>query len=286
MPTYDIFHVKALHWFIPLYFFFGGLAAGSFLFSFWAGYINEKLKPLAKTAAITAPISLAIGLGFLVLDLGQPFRFWRIMMTFQVTSVASWGTWILNLFFAVSVLYAFLWFNDKSENAKKLGYVGLPLAVFAGMYTGVLLTQLSGNALWDSALLPWIFLLGGLLSAMAVAVLIAAITGRKADVPFYGLKNALCLLVVLELLMVVTELVVLYNGDAEAVSVANLLLAGEFAGWFVGLQIVVGLTLPLILIASAKRTPPVGLHAAVSILLLAGILAVRFIVVMAGQVEL
>ncbi len=286
MPTYDIFHLKALHWLIPLYFFFGGLAGGSFLLSFWAGYVDEKLKSLAKIAAVITPISLAVGLGLLVLDLGQPFKFWRIMITFQPTSIASWGTWILTLFFIVSVCYAFLWLKNSGNAAKTLGYIGIPLAVFVAMYTGLLLTQLTGNALWDSALLPWIFLLGGLLSAMAVVVSLAAIAGQKPTEPFYGLKNAFCLLVVLELLMVATELFALFSGDAEAVSVANLLVSGTFAGYFWGLQVLFGLILPLILIASAKQAPPVGIHVVASILLLVGVLAVRFIVVMAGQVQL
>lgn len=41
MDTYDVFHLPVLNWVNILYFFFGGLAAGSFLLSFWAGYEVE-----------------------------------------------------------------------------------------------------------------------------------------------------------------------------------------------------------------------------------------------------
>jgi formate-dependent nitrite reductase membrane component NrfD len=286
MPSYNIFHVDALHWLIAVYFFLGGLAAGSFLFSVWAAYVNEKLKPLAKTAAIVTPVALAIGLSLLLLDLGQPFKFWRIMVTFQATSAASWGVWAVNVLFVVSIVYAFLWYQGKGETAKKLGYVGVPFALFVGLYTGVLLNQLSGNALWDSALLPWIFLLGGVLSAMALTVLLATITGIESTEPFYGLKRVFCFLVILELLLVTSEMLALINGGAEAVSMANLLLTGKYALWFIGLQIVVGSLLPLALIASAGKAVSKGLQVLTSVLLLIGILAVRFIVVTAGQVEL
>jgi formate-dependent nitrite reductase membrane component NrfD len=178
-----------------------------------------------------------------------------------------------------------LWYRNKGESAKNLGYFGVPFALFVGLYTGLLLNQLSGNALWDSALLPWIFLLGGFVSAMALVVLLATLAGQRPAEPFYGLKRVFCSLVILELLLVGAELIVLFNGNAEQVSVANLLVSGDYALWFVGLQIVVGSILPLLLILSATKAASKGLHAAVSVMLLAGILAVRFVVVMAGQVD-
>ena len=91
MPTYDIFHVPALNWTTVLYFFFSGLAAGSFLMSFWCGYQQEKLKPLAKVSAVVSPISLAIGMVMLLIHLGRPFQFWRIFVTFKPASTISWG---------------------------------------------------------------------------------------------------------------------------------------------------------------------------------------------------
>ncbi|MHC4526899.1 MAG: NrfD/PsrC family molybdoenzyme membrane anchor subunit [Planctomycetota bacterium] len=286
MTSYNIFHIDALHWLIALYFFLGGLAAGSFLLSVWAGYLNEKLKPLAKMAAIVAPISLAAGLALLLLDLGQPFKFWRLMVTFEPTAAASWGVWGANVFLVISIVYAWLWYQGKGDAAKKLGYIGVPFALLVGLYTGLLLNQLSGNALWDSALLAWIFLLGGVVSATAGNVLLATIAGVEPAEAFYGLKRAFCTLVILELLLVVTELLVLFNGNAESVSVANLLVSGDYAFWFIGLQVVVGSLVPLALIASAGKAASKGVQAVASVLLLVGILAVRFIVVMAGQVEL
>jgi polysulfide reductase chain C len=128
---YDVFHLLVFNWTNILCFFFSGLAAGSFLLSFWAGYEREKLRSLAKTSAVVTPISLVIGLALLILDLGRPFQFWRVLTTFQPTSIVSWASWVLVLFFIVTTLYAFLWFTDKGASAKTLGWLGLMVTIKA-----------------------------------------------------------------------------------------------------------------------------------------------------------
>jgi formate-dependent nitrite reductase membrane component NrfD len=267
-----------------LYFFFGGLAAGSFLLSFWTGYMRENLKPLAKVSAMVTPISLAIGLFMLVLHLERPFQFWRILITFKPTSTTSWGAWILNFFFIVSILYAFLWFINKPDSAKMLGWLGLPLAIFTGMYTGLLMMQMSANPIWESALLPWMFLIGGLLSAMAVSILVMTLTRQEPSESFFGLKNSICTLIIVELLMVSTEYLALYLGHVEEVQMANLLLRGKFSLLFIGLQIIVGSLLPLGLLVMVKASNSTAFHTLVSLLLVVGVFTMRFIIVMIGQI--
>lgn len=286
MPTYDIFHVPALNWTTVLYFFFSGLAAGSFLMSFWCGYQQEKLKPLAKVSAVVSPISLAIGMVMLLIHLGRPFQFWRIFVTFKPASTISWGSWVLTLFFIVSGLHALLWWMNVKGGTKLLGVLGLPLAIFTGMYTGLLLMQMSGNSLWNSALLPWLFLVGALLSAVAVSVLVMALSGKEAVEPFYGLKHYICGLVILELIMVGSEFIALYTGGAESVQIADMFLVGGFSRLFIGLQIIVGSLVPLGLVVFMKARKSAALHVVVSVLLLVGILTVRYLVVMMGQTDL
>ena len=283
MPTYDIFHVPPLDLITVLYFFFGGLMAGSFLLSFWAGYEKENLTHLAKPSAVIATISLMISLLLLILHLERPTQFWRILITFKPTSTTSWGAWALNVFFVVSVLYSFLWIKEKPKAAKKIGYIGLPLAIFIGMYTGLLLMQMSGNPLWESALLPWMFMVGGLISAMAVVVGVLTILGHKPTEPFFGLRKYLCILIVVELLMIGSELISLYTGSVEAVETANLLLSGKLAGLFIGVELIIGALVPLALLAALKVSRSPALNMLVSVLLLVGVMTMRCVVVLAGQ---
>ncbi|MBW8040669.1 MAG: hypothetical protein FVQ85_11780 [Planctomycetes bacterium] len=283
MPTYDIFHLPALDSITVMYFFFSGLTSGTFLLSLWAGYGQEKLKSVAKPAAVITPISLAIGLLLLVLHLERPFQFWRILITFKPTSTTSWGAWVLNIFFVISFLYAFLWLKNKGEKAKMLGLFGLPFALFTGLYTGLLLMQMSGNALWDSALLPWIFLVGGLLTAIAVTVIVLTVMGQKPTEPFFGLRRHIQALIAIELLMIASEFVGLFTGGAAATEIAVMLLRGKLSFWFLNLEVLVGLLIPLGLLIVAKRSKNAGLHVAVSALVIIGVLTMRFIVVLVGQ---
>jgi formate-dependent nitrite reductase membrane component NrfD len=283
MPTYDIFHVPSLDLITVLYFFFGGLTAGSFLLSFWAGYGKENLRHLAKISAVIATISLMIGLLLLVFHLERPFQFWRILITFKPTSTTSWGAWILNIFFVVSVLYSYFWLREKPAAALKLGYIGLPLVIYIGMYTGFLLMQMSGNPLWESALLPWMFLVSGLISAIAVAIVVLTVMGHKPIEPFFGLRRYLCTLIIIELLMVGSEFIALYTGSVEAVETANLLLVGKLSAWFIGLEIILGAFVPLGLLIISKTSKNAALNMLVSVLLLAGVLTMRCVVVLAGQ---
>ncbi|KKK60962.1 hypothetical protein LCGC14_3019110, partial [marine sediment metagenome] len=86
VPDYVAVPHLAYNWMIVVYFFLGGLGAGAFLLSVAADFWKQELKPVAKIAAIIAPLAVGIGLLFLVADLGRPERFWRLFLTFNHTS--------------------------------------------------------------------------------------------------------------------------------------------------------------------------------------------------------
>lgn len=100
------------------------------------------------------------------------------------------------------------------------------------------------------------FLVGALLGVMAVNVLIMTVMGHKPSESFFGLKKYICTLVVVELLMVGSEIVALYMGPVKTVKAAKLLLTGEFSTWFIGLQIIVGSLLPLSLLVTIDKGIP------------------------------
>lgn len=282
MTEYDIFHRFAFNWMIPLYFFLGGISAGAYLISVYAAFWNSNLKSLARPAAIIAPIALALGMGLLVLDLTQPFRFWRLMVTFQPSSAASWGTWILSVFFLISVVYAFLLRKGNEILAKKAGYLGLPFALVAATYTGLLLAQMQGVELWHTALLPWLFLVGALISASALVVLVAVSIGAELG-PFGGLRKLVLWLIGLDLLLIISELLVLANGGSQSALALKLFLTGHYSFGFLFVQIFLGALVPLYVLLSETRMRNPRVQAVTATLLLIGVFAMRYILVMAGQ---
>ncbi len=271
----------AYDWMIVTYFFFGGLSAGTYIFSVAANYYKKEFKPLAKTAAILAPITLAIGMFFLLFDLGQPFRMWRLFLSFNPRSVISWGSWFLSIFFVLSLVYTWLLTKGEDEKAKKYAYLGLPAAFLVAIYTAIILAQSPGTALWRHviAILPWLFLIGGLISGIALVILVSA--GRMDSVLLAKLGKFLVWLVLLELGIIFTDVVILFNGDITAVESAKSFLVGKFSFLFWGLEIILGSLIPVIILLRTKVSAK-GLAAA-SMLILIGIYVMRYIVVIGGQ---
>ena len=76
----------AYDWMIVAYFFFGGLSAGTYLFSVAANYWRQEYRHLAKKSAAISMVALGIGMLILILDLGQPLRVWRLFITSNVRS--------------------------------------------------------------------------------------------------------------------------------------------------------------------------------------------------------
>lgn len=286
MTHYDVFHKIALNWMIPTYFFVGGLSCGLFFIAVAFNYWRKEYKTLAKPAAILSPLFLAAGMGLLILDLGHPFRFWRLMVAFQPTSAASWGTWLLSVFFVLNVAHAYLLNKGEDGRAKRVGYLGLPFAFFGATYTGILLAQMQGKSLWHTALLPWLFLMGAMISGLALVILAGIAMGKTEELEdkFFALGRVLGWLVLLELGMVFTEVLILINGGTEAVAGAKTILAGNYSFLFWVVEVLLGAFVPILILFNPNKTRGLCWQSIACALVLVGIYVMRYIVVVAGQI--
>lgn len=280
MDEFIIHEHMSFDWYVVTYFFLGGIGAGSYFLSVAANFWKESLKPLGFIAAVVSPLSLALGLVILLADLGRPLGFWRLFTTFAPTSVLFWGVWSLNIFFAVSVAYIWLLKKGADDKAKKIAYLGLPFALIVGSYTAVLLWQAPGRILWHSPLLPVIFLLSGLISGIALVMLIAVIA--KMSVVSEQLTKIIAYLVAAELGLVMLEISYLYIGSVDAVAMANHLVSGNYSFLFWAIQITAGAVVPMIILFRNKISP--SLQVVASVLILVGVFTMRYIVVVGGQV--
>lgn len=138
--------------------------------------------PFNVASWIGAPL-LGVSLLVLVIDLGRPARFWRMLANFNSRSAMSWGAWILNAFFLVAALgfgtnvLVQLGWTARIESVQVVqGYLGalLGLAPLVLGYKGVLLST--------TAVAPWrsgrvfgaLFVADGIgLGASLLALLIA-----------------------------------------------------------------------------------------------------------------
>jgi formate-dependent nitrite reductase membrane component NrfD len=280
MSEYMIHEHMSYDWMIAAYFFLGGLSAGSYIFSVVANYWKKEFQPLAKAAGIFAPLILAMGMLILLLDLGQPLRFLGLFLRFVPTSALSWGVWFLNIFLILSVLYVWNLIKGRDETAKKFAYWGLPFSVLVATYTAMLLGQAPGRVLWHSALLPPLFLLGSLISGIALAMLISFAKGQNLLTVKLG--RFLAYLLILEVGLVLVELINLANGGREAMAMARHLVTGEYGFLFWTVEIALGSIIPIAILLKNKISS--STHAFASLLILMGMFMMRYIIVIGGQV--
>jgi formate-dependent nitrite reductase membrane component NrfD len=269
----------AYDWMIVTYFFFGGLSAGANMFSVAANYWKQEFKPLAKRGAVLSLITLVIGIPILLLHLGQPFRAWRLFLSFNPNSLLSWGVWFLNAFILFNFVYNVLLFTGKEANAKKFAYVGLPFAILTATYTGMLLAQAPSRVLWHTALIPVLFLNGGLISGIALIMFFSAKAQNSELLSKLG--KFVSWLLVLELVMVFGEFILLLNGGTDHVAVAKSLLSGQLGFLFIGVEIILGAVIPAAILLRSKVT--VFTQALASMLILIGIFTMRYVIVVGGQ---
>lgn len=269
----------AYDWMIVTYFFLGGLSAGAYVFSVAANYWKQEFKHLAKKSAVLSFIAIAVGMLILLHDLGQPFRAWRLFLSFNPLSPLSWGVWFVNAFMFFNFIYNALLFIKREANAKIFAYAGLPFALLTAAYTGMLLAQAPSRVLWHSALMPVLFVNGALISGIALVMLFSAKAQNSELLSKLG--RFVAWLIILELAMILGELILLFNGGTEHVAVARSLFSGKIGCLFLGFEIVLGSIVPVAILLRARTNAVLQIVA--SLLILIGIFAMRYVIVIGGQ---
>jgi len=159
-------------WYIPAYFFTGGMAGASSTLALAARLRgNDRL---ARRAGLVSVAGIAVSPVFLVVDLGKPKRWYNMLRVAKPTSPMSVGTWLISVFGPLTGAAAL------SDLTGLLPGVGRLCEVTAGVlgpgvstYTAVLTADTAIPA-WHEAWreLPVIFAGGSAASAGAAAVLI------------------------------------------------------------------------------------------------------------------
>jgi formate-dependent nitrite reductase membrane component NrfD len=159
-------------WYIPAYFFTGGMAGASSTLAFAARLRgNDRL---ARRAGLISLAGIAISPVFLIVDLGKPGRFYNMLRVAKPTSPMSMGTWLISLFGPLSGAAAL---SDVTGLLPGIGRLSEGLAAVLGpgvsTYTAVLTSDTAIPA-WHDAWreLPLIFAGGSAASAGAAAVLV------------------------------------------------------------------------------------------------------------------
>ncbi len=255
--VYNVFHEEPLGPLIALYFYMTGLSAGSFLLSTLAyGFGMKKFKPLGKIGVVMATVLLVLAPLNLIADLGQPWRFWHLFPYLNPTSPITYGSFLLTIYPLNCLIYAFFMFRGDEKMTRLFGMIGIPLAVSVHGYTGFIMALAKARALWNTALMPVLFLVSAMVSGIALMILVVIIAGylsreRRPNAPLVAdLAKILVGSILLDLFLVFSDVAVLLTADAEAAEAAELILRGSFSQFFLGVEILAGSLVPLVLLAA------------------------------------
>lgn len=287
---YNIFPQDAFGLNIAIYFYLTGLSAGSFILSTLAyGFGLSQYKSLGKVGVVLATLLLVIAPLFLLIHIGMPLRSWHLFVYLNMASPITWGSFLLVLYPINCMIYGYFMFKEKMKPTRVFGLIGIPLAIAVHGYTGFILAFGKARALWNTALMPILFLVSAVVSGIALMILVCIIRDRffsrqkKVDRPLImSLGRLLAWMIVFDLFLVGSDLLVLSISHADAQAAARLILFGEFSLLFVVVENLLGKILPFILLVVPKFRTTVTVTVA-SVLVVVGIFFMRYVVVVSGE---
>jgi formate-dependent nitrite reductase membrane component NrfD len=169
-------HAAVWTWEVPLYFWFGGMAAGSSFVALACEAVGDRESAVtARRVTLAAAIPAA---PLLVMDLGRPERFLNMLRIFKPRSPMSMGAWCVAAFSGAAASAVAADLLGRRRTARALGGATAALGTYLGSYTGVLLASTAVPVWARSRLfLPPIFVCTAAATGAAANRLVLAATG-------------------------------------------------------------------------------------------------------------
>jgi polysulfide reductase chain C len=264
---------ESWEWPIAVYLYLAGLGAGSFAIGILTDWI---LKPELETRAILlwGPILVALGAPFLILDLGKKMRFlnaalnpmssWAargflILSTLMITGLIAFAASFLPWAMPIVGLQAPAWLDSELPVFKGLEIIALIFSLGTAAYTGVFLKSTRYVSLWNTWLLPVLFVFSAL-STGSMGIVISLLgfsmyAGTGIPEAAHSVMRAEQFLVLAEAI-VLALFIVMRNRSGEAGELSVRMLAtGRLKLIFWGGIVALGMLFPFILEQIYNRFP-------------------------------
>ena len=244
------------------------LAAGGFLLTATVYIFNlEKFKPIIRPTVLTAFLGYVLVVVALLFDLGRPYRIWHPLVMWNPHSVMFEVAWCVMLYTAVLALeFAPIVFERLrfDRPMRILHAVSIPL-VIAGVILSTLHQSSLGSLylivpeklspLWYSPLLPVLFFI----SAVAVGLAMVIFESWMSSKAFHKqLELPLLQSLGRVLLVVLGVYAVLRFEDLYDRGVLPMLLHSSYETELFFLEVVIGLLLPMALLANPRVRATAG----------------------------
>jgi len=278
MGEYVWFHDVSWHASYAVYFFIIGILAGLSFMSY-GSWITPALRPLREKAAYGSMVLLALGGMLLIADLSQPLRFFNVLNPayLNFTSPLAWGSLNIVAFGVCSVLYILeLRKAEDSARGKMLALVTALLALGLPVYTGYDLSVHQSRPVWNTPIMPVLFVALAVASGSAVGALLTGGNDAAQKVlREYMLWSTGAVGVILVSILGTTN----YGGSAQELTFIIMTMGMIF----IGVGLLAGTAAPVaLLLAAHVREQQTGLMLS-AVLILVGSAALRYALLMGPQ---
>ncbi len=260
--------------FIAFAFFLGGISGGLFLA---AAYFDSLLGMF-----IAWLLSLLMGVSYM-LHLSHPMRFWRMFMKPQTSWIARGFIFIwLFIGFTTILLIIAQWVPEATAAITTLKVLAGIFAFAQSIYTGFAVSYVSAIKVWNSAIVPVLFVTCGITGGLAILL---AITMSGDHAQLVALENVIrVVLIALAIIIGVYLWNTTYSSSAASDAIKRL-VGGSLAPLFWVGVFLFGIAIPIVISITTYFVGEAssGLLITAIVSEIIGGLALRFAILKAGM---
>jgi len=270
------------NWILAVDFFFAGMGGAMLVI---AGII-DLFAAGGQTSLLgnfLGPVFMSVGSGILIFDLGRPFQAWRVFM--NPKAILTVGARVMTLSIIAGLAYtsfglSMLPWSGWIAVRKILAVVCILTGLVVAIYPSFVLGRNKGRPFWGGSGMMGLFLISSFATGLAAHILSGMILPPAAPEALGSFPGLTALLLACQLLFWVGYLWTKLSGaTAPEKEAAQKWINGKFAAPFKNGFILAGTVAPMILIL----TPVTLCQALGALLVLAGGLVMRVLVVYAGE---
>lgn len=284
-----------IHWsiLIVVYPYVTGLVAGAFILASLVKVFNVKeVQPTYRLALLTALAFLLVAPLPLLLHLGNPLRFYEILLTPNPTSaMAMFG--FVYAWYLMGVLLLEIWFeyrqdlitlgrtttsplkwvyralslfsSDVSDRAlafdrkaiRFITIIGIPSAFLLHGYVGFIFGSVKANPWWGSVLMPIVFLMSAIVSGIAMVIflymVLTALRRQPIDMKCVDtVTSYLFYAVIVDFSLEALDFIHRLYQSEESVKILGKLITHKLFMSLFVIQILLGMFIPLGILVLAK----------------------------------
>lgn len=267
--------------YITCFMFFVGLSAGGLIVASSAHVFHiESFKKVSMPAVITSTVCILCAGAFILIDLGGIQRIWNMFVSLNFTSPLAWDMCVITTYLVINIL-DIVWLRKGDERKVQiLSYVALPVAILVHSVTAWIFGLEIAKEGWYSAIMAPIFVASAMDSGLALLMCVLA-ASKKAGIfdagekLFADLARLLATFIAVDAFFIGCELLtVFYPGTEGATELLDIMTSGATAPFF-WFEIIGGLLIPFLLLASAKRRKNTVLVVLASALVMFGVFCKR-----------